>query len=110
MQKEARFLNLVKKGVDPTTVGDLDRDVAAVKDALRNHYNWLMYVFLVHASSDVAATSGACMGWLTDSALMDLAGVADEAQRGCKQVQHAPPIWLANTQRSWTRAALLCVH
>lgn len=78
-------MNLIKKGV-ALSVGDLDRDVGAVKSVLKTHYHWLMYVFMFHASSDVSATNAAYMGWLTYSALLDLAGITDENQRGCKQV------------------------
>jgi hypothetical protein len=48
LKKQERFLNLVKKGV-PASVGDLDSDVAAVRDVLRLHYRWLVYVFIVHS-------------------------------------------------------------
>jgi len=60
--------------------------VAAAKDALRRHYDWLCYMFVIHSASDTNATVASFINWLCYGALMDLCNVTDEAQRGCKQV------------------------
>ena len=42
-------------------------------------------MFLVHASGDTTATDAAYMGWLSYSALLDVAGVTDDASPGVRQ-------------------------
>ena len=47
--------------------------------------NWLIYIFLTHASNDVTATEAGYMGWLSYGDLMTLAGVTDPDSKACKQ-------------------------
>ena len=51
----------------------------------KEHYDWIMHIFLVHGSNDTSATSSECMGWLSYGALMDQAGILDSESASCKQ-------------------------
>jgi hypothetical protein len=60
--------------------------VAAAKAVMQKHYDWFMYIFLIHSANDTTATDAAFMNWMSYGALLDVCGVTDEGQRGCKQV------------------------
>ena len=97
MLKEERFTNLVKKGLK----GDDDPEMQAVKQVLREHYNWSMYLYLVHASNDVTATEAAYMGWLSYGDLMVLAGITDANSKACKQT-HLDTIFKVSSTKKKT--------
>jgi hypothetical protein len=82
LDKQDRFTNLIKKGLGGK---DDHAEVQAVKEALRRHYDWLMYVYLVHSSNDVTATEACYMGWLSYCALLESGGVVDPKSKNARQ-------------------------
>mmetsp|Transcript_20575 Transcript_20575/g.26759 ORF Transcript_20575/g.26759 Transcript_20575/m.26759 type:complete len:1083 (+) Transcript_20575:322-3570(+) len=81
LAKQDRFLNLIKKGV---TTND-HPEVLAVAEVLKLHYDWLMYIFLIYAASDIGATDASSMGWMSYGSLMVASGIQDSTSKGCKE-------------------------
>eukprot|EP00615_Pteridomonas_danica_P019621 CAMPEP_0114376792 /NCGR_PEP_ID=MMETSP0102-20121206/595_1 /TAXON_ID=38822 ORGANISM="Pteridomonas danica, Strain PT" /NCGR_SAMPLE_ID=MMETSP0102 /ASSEMBLY_ACC=CAM_ASM_000212 /LENGTH=1204 /DNA_ID=CAMNT_0001531211 /DNA_START=1921 /DNA_END=5532 /DNA_ORIENTATION=+ len=80
MLKEARFLNLMKKGSKEHTP-----EVQEAKKVLFAHYNWILYIFVMHAATDVNTSDASYMGWLSFGSLMEISGITDSTQKGCRQ-------------------------
>ena len=81
LEKDDRFLNLIKKGAQD----DKDKDVHQVKQVLKSHYSWAIHVFKTFAASDETATNCSYMGWMSFGNLMMLSGVTDAESDACKQ-------------------------
>ena len=81
LEKEERFLNLIKKGAP----NDEDKDVKAVKQVLKAQYAFILHVFKTFAAVDETATNCSYMGWMSFSELMTTASITDPESDACKQ-------------------------